>query len=167
MIVPPELNNPTSGNILICGRDPGRTEVRQGRPFVGRAGHILDECLSLARIRRKDCNLANVVGVKPPGNEFRAHQGRDIEEGLQSLYELVERLEPSVIVTLGNEAAWAMVEGWPDRGRGIRGANGIEDRRGYVWTTTRAVSPVVTAIHPAAADRVWVPWATLFRQVRH
>jgi len=167
--IPPEINVPEPGAILAVGRDLGQHEVRQGRPFVGRAGHVLDEALSLAGIRRSEINITNVVLERPPGNVFARHREGAIETGLFELRELVETLRPSVIVALGNEASHALVENWPDsriegqlahRGK-IKSATSIEDRRGYVWTTEKAPCPVVSTIHPAAVDRIWVPWAPL------
>ncbi len=73
----------------------------------------------------------------------------------------------AMIVTMGNEAAYAFVEDWPTLKNmgGIKNASSIEERRGYVWgdekTPTRGGYKVFAAGHPAAADRTWVPWRML------
>ncbi len=73
----------------------------------------------------------------------------------ENLDKLVRRLKPKLIITLGNEAAYHFVEGWPTQGRGIYGAKGIEDRRGYFWETQYGW--VLTLLHPAGALRKIVP----------
>lgn len=165
--VPPEINQPSYGHILVIGRDPGENEVEQGRPFVGRAGELLDEMLAQAGFRRQDVNIANVVGYRPPQNDFKLHQPNIVYEGVAQLRALVTRLKPSLTITLGNEAAWALVPGWP-KGDNIFTATGITDRRGYIWETP--YGQVLTTLHPAGVLRKAVPGryllATDFRRAR-
>src|SRR3954468_19962643 len=54
--------------IVIVGEAPGATEDREGRPFVGPAGRLLDELLAQAEIVRGDVFITNVVKARPPGN---------------------------------------------------------------------------------------------------
>lgn len=165
--VPPEINAPRHGALLIVGRDPGEQEVEQGRPFVGKAGALLDIVLSEAGLRRSECNLANVVGYQPDFNEFKNHTPEHVEEGVCRLRDLAKQLRPSLIITLGNEASYALIEQsaqgypWPTSGRGIYGAKSIEDRRGYFWDTERGT--VLTTLHPAGVLRKAVPGDYLLR----
>jgi uracil-DNA glycosylase family 4 len=153
--VPPEINAPAPGGVLLVGRDPGEQEVEEGRPFVGLAGELLDKVLSETGLRRQDVNIANVVGYRPPNNEFHAHDEAVVRAGLEELGQLRDRLQPRLTITLGNEAAYSCVPDWPTRGRGVFGAKGIEDRRGYFWDTPHG--GVLTTLHPAGVLRKLVP----------
>src|ERR671918_2596817 len=53
---------------MLVGEAPGASEDKQGRPFVGRAGRLLDELLSEAGLERSDVYITNVVKARPPGN---------------------------------------------------------------------------------------------------
>lgn len=159
---PPEINVYEPGALLLVGRDYGRHEARAKRPFVGRAGAVLDECLGLAGLSRGSVNVTNVVNAKPAGNRFEAWRNADIEDGLAELRFCIEKTEPGIIVALGNEAAEALI-GEPTPAS-LRRASGIEETRGYVWTGNDEIAmgiEVLTTIHPAAVDRQWVPWAPL------
>jgi len=156
--VPPEINQNRQGAVLLVGRDPGEEEVILGRPFVGKAGRLLDEVLSEAGWRRSDVNVTNVVPYQPRDNLFQAHDPQVVAEGVLNLHGLIERLKPSLIITLGNEAAHALVEGWPStrqKGMTIFGAKSIEARRGYFWKTRHGT--VLTALHPAGVLRKELP----------
>lgn len=159
-LVPPELNNPKPGQILIVGRDPGETEVRQGRPFVGRAGQVLDECLRAAGIPRAKVNITNVVPYRPYHNEFSAHSNKNILMGVSELHALINKLKPSVIIALGNEASWATIPEWPSRDGSIKTAKDIQDMRGYLFEGLHG-GKVIPSVHPALVDRIWIPWRNL------
>lgn len=154
--VPPEINQPRPGRILLVGRDPGENEMESGRPFVGKAGQLLDELLAEGGLRRSEVNITNVVPVQPAGNDFNAHEERNVEQGIRDLHRLVAELKPSLIVTLGNEAAYSLVDGWPSRGRGIYGAKDITERRGYFWSAGDK-GEVLTTLHPSGILRKQVP----------
>ena len=156
MFVEPEINQPEPGHVLLVGRDPGEDEEREGRPFIGRAGELLDAVLGQVGFRRRDVNIANVCGWRPPGNDFKAHTRERVLEGVEQLRLLRQRLRPSLTITLGNEAAYACLgDQWPTAGRGIFGAKGIEDRRGYFWDVSDG--SVLTTLHPAGVLRKQVP----------
>ena len=153
--VPPEINNRAPGGLLIVGRDPGENEVAEGRPFVGKAGELLDQVLAETGFRRRDINIANVCGYRPPNNEFKAHDPLRVEQGIIALHALIRNLKPRLIITLGNEASYAVIDDWPTRGRGIFGAKGIEDRRGYFWDSKYGA--ILSTLHPAGVIRKLVP----------
>jgi len=165
--VPPEINVPKHGAVLVVGRDPGERETEEGRPFVGPAGDLLNAVLTEVGLRRSECNIANVVGYQPPYNLFKEHSPERVEEGVARLRDLARQLRPSLIIALGNEAAYAFVEQsaqgypWPSSGRGIYGAKSIEDRRGYFWDTQWGT--VLTTLHPAGVLRKAVPGDYLLR----
>jgi uracil-DNA glycosylase family 4 len=156
VIVPPEINVPEPGKaILIVGRDPGEQEVALGRPFVGAAGKELDHALAEAGLERQDVNIANVVPVRPPNNDFSQHSPEAIAKGQALLFHLIQQLRPPLIIALGNEASYTLIPNWPTRGRGIYGAKDIQDRRGFVWQTEHGL--VLATLHPAGVLRQPVP----------
>lgn len=168
-LVPPEINNPQKGGILVVGRDPGEQEVIDERPFVGKAGQELDYVLSFAGFRREDVNISNTVGVRPPNNDFKKHDEMDVERGRVALMGLINQLRPKLIITLGNEASYTLIDGWPSNGRLVYGAKGIEDRRGYFWEGPNG-SLILATLHPAGVLRSPVPGRYLlqtdFRRAR-
>ena len=90
-------------DLMFIGEAPGAEEDRQGKPFVGRAGKLLDELLAeIGMDRRRDTFIANVLKSRPPGN--RDPQPEEIDECTPWLMRQVELIEPRVICTLGNFA---------------------------------------------------------------
>ena len=95
-----------SGNanaeLMFVGEAPGSEEDRQGKPFVGRAGKLLDALLEDIGLQREDTFVANVLKCRPPGN--RDPLPEEIEECSPWLFRQIELIEPLVICTLGNFA---------------------------------------------------------------
>jgi uracil-DNA glycosylase family 4 len=89
-------------DLMFVGEAPGFHEDQQGRPFVGRAGKLLDELLAGIGLDRSHVFIANVLRCRPPGN--RDPQPDEIEQCKPYLYRQVELIEPKVICTLGNFA---------------------------------------------------------------
>jgi uracil-DNA glycosylase family 4 len=156
--VAPELNAPSPGNVLLVGRDPGEQEVKDGRPFVGEAGHVLDTALPVSGLRREDVNITNVVPWRPKDNEFKHHSPEDVQVGLNELGDLIDKLEPSIIVAMGNEAAWALTDCWP--GDTIYHAHGVMERRGYFFEGIDDCW-VLSTLHPANVKYKVMPNAML------
>lgn len=150
MIVPPEINSPSPGGILFCGRDPGRKEDELGRPFVGPAGAIFDAALGQAGILREEINITNVVGIRPKNNVFALHKRADVENGIHELHALIRRLRPNIVVAMGNEACFALIPGWPSKDGMIYRAYGIQDRRGFLWGNEDLGVKVLSTAHPAS-----------------
>ena len=96
------VGNPQS-RVVFVGEGPGADEDRQGEPFVGRAGQLLNSMLRAIGLRREDVYIANVVKCRPPGNR----DPEDDEAGacLPFLWRQIELIGPRVIVTLGKIAA--------------------------------------------------------------
>ncbi len=88
--------------LMFVGEAPGAEEDRQGKPFVGRAGKLLDALLEEIGLRREDTFVANVLKCRPPGN--RDPLPEEIEECSPWLFRQIELIEPLVICTLGNFA---------------------------------------------------------------
>lgn len=96
------VGNPEA-DIMFIGEGPGEQEDLQGEPFVGPAGKLLDDMLSIIDLNRENVYIANIVKCRPPGN-------RDPEEDEQDaccayLYEQIRLVKPKIIVCLGRIAA--------------------------------------------------------------
>ncbi len=93
-----------SGNadagLMFIGEAPGANEDKQGLPFVGQAGKLLDKLLAEIGLERGDVFIANVLKCRPPGN--RDPQPNEIESCRSYLERQVELIEPDLICTLGN-----------------------------------------------------------------
>lgn len=89
-------------DLLIIGEGPGKQEDEQGRPFVGRAGKKLDEILHSVGIKREKVYITNVVKCRPPDN--RTPKSKEMEICFPYLEAQVARINPVIIVTLGNAA---------------------------------------------------------------
>ncbi len=96
-VVPGE--GPEDADLLFIGEAPGLYEDQQGRPFVGPAGHFLDELLHAIGLQRKDVYIANVVKCRPPQN--RDPLPSEMRACRKWLDRQIELIRPRVIVTLG------------------------------------------------------------------
>jgi DNA polymerase len=86
--------------ILFIGEAPGREEDSQGRPFVGRAGQLLDRLLNNLKIRRESVFIGNILKCRPPNN--RNPEQSEIESCTPYLVRQIEFINPIIIVALGN-----------------------------------------------------------------
>jgi DNA polymerase len=89
-------------DLMFVGEAPGFHEDKQGIPFVGQAGKLLDRLLAGVGLWRDDVYIANVLKCRPPGN--RDPQPDEIESCEPHLFRQIELIEPKVIATLGNFA---------------------------------------------------------------
>lgn len=144
--IPPE-GNPRA-KIAFIGEAGGATEDKLLRPFVGRAGTVLDQCLQASKILRHSVYITNVFKFRPPGNDIAPYfdERRMIFTDLARPYldELdreIKSLGANVLVPLGNPAMCAIV--------GERPPWRIERIRGYV-VEGRFGHKVIPTIHPAA-----------------
>ena len=87
-------------DLMIVGEAPGEDEDLCGRPFVGRAGQLLDRVLAAVDIDRADAYVTNIVKFRPPGN--RNPRPDEIDASVPLLLEQIRWVRPQVIVTLGN-----------------------------------------------------------------
>jgi DNA polymerase len=92
----------SSAELMFVGEGPGYYEDKQGEPFVGAAGQLLNRMLAEIGIEREDVYIANVVLCRPPGN--RDPLPDEIEACSPWLTEKIQIIDPRVIVTLGNFA---------------------------------------------------------------
>ena len=130
-----------SADLMFVGEGPGFHEDKQGVPFVGAAGKLLDQLLSGIGLTRADVYVANVVKCRPPGN--RDPMPEEIEACEPHLWRQLELIQPRVVATLGNFAT-KLLSGRPT---GITRVHGQEQE-----TTLGGRRVVLYPIyHPAAA----------------
>lgn len=131
--------------VMVIGEGPGGDEDRTGRPFVGRAGQLLDRMLdSKGKInlsRTKNCYIANVVKCRPPGN--RNPQPDEISACVPFLARQIALARPLVILAAGNVAAKTLLDS----------TEGITKLRGK-WTS---LTPEISAIGKAALSHAGMP----------
>ncbi len=101
------VGNPNA-DLMFIGEGPGYYEDKQGEPFVGAAGQLLNKLLAEIGIRREDAYINNVVMCRPPGN--RDPLPDEIEACRPWLMERVALIDPSVIVTLGRFATGVILD---------------------------------------------------------
>jgi uracil-DNA glycosylase family 4 len=129
--------------VMFVGEAPGAEEDRQGLPFVGRAGQLLNQLLEGIGLSRDDVFIANVLKSRPPGN--RDPQPLEIEACRPYLFEQVRLIEPRVVCTLGNFAT-KLLSGNPTGITRVRGTPQVHELGG------RTVF-LLPLFHPAAALR--------------
>ena len=129
--------------LMFVGEAPGAEEDRQGLPFVGRAGQLLNQMLEGIGLAREDVFIANVLKSRPPGN--RDPQPAEIEACKPYLLEQIRLIEPRVLCTLGNFAT-KLLTGNPTGITRVRGTPQVHELGG------RQVF-LLPLFHPAAALR--------------
>ena len=130
--------------VVFVGEGPGQNEDRQGRPFVGAAGSLLQELLGMIGWSREDVFITNVVKCRPPDN--RDPEPDEISACQPYLRRQLEVLDPALLVTLGRFSLQTFMPG---------------DRISRVHGTARPIDPATGAraatgyalYHPAAALR--------------
>ena len=124
--------------IVFVGEAPGAEEDRQGVPFVGRSGRVLDAAVCSLGIEEEAWGVLNLIKCRPPGNRFDPGAARACRPFLDRQLAL---LRPEVVVTLGARALRALDPGAPPI---LRSAGTVRDTPG------RWVFPL---LHPAASLR--------------
>ena len=90
---------PCPSPVVFIGEGPGQQEDLRGEPFVGPAGQLLDDMLSIIDLGRHNCYICNIVKCRPPGN--RDPRPEEIELCTPYLREQTRTIDPEVLVTLG------------------------------------------------------------------
>jgi DNA polymerase len=153
---------------MLVGEAPGADEVKQGRPFCGRAGKLLDKNLQAIGVDRDTLLVANVFRNRPPDNkvgEFFASRkkaaaaGEILDESLgkfgaeyvlarwrseiDHLLQTIEQLQPRAVVALGRVPMWALT-----------GQNGLTALRGQKLAVRGSTVPVIATYHPSYLARL-------------
>jgi uracil-DNA glycosylase family 4 len=123
--------------IMFVGEAPGFYEDRQGKPFVGAAGKLLDQLLMEIGIQRSDVYIANIIKCRPPNN--RNPRAEEINNCKPYLMRQIDMIRPKVICTLGNFSTQAL----------LGKKAGISTVRGQ--TLPMGNYTLIPMLHPAAA----------------
>jgi uracil-DNA glycosylase family 4 len=130
---------PEDARLVVVGEGPGATEDETGRPFVGRAGKLLDEILAAIELPRERVYICNVVKCRPPQN--RKPQQDEMDACVPYLYRQLDLIRPKVILAMGNTAAETLLNTKQSLGS-LRGR--VHNFRGM---------PLIVTYHPAALLR--------------
>jgi DNA polymerase len=129
-----------SAEVVFVGEGPGAEEDRQGVPFVGRSGQLLDRLIAEELgSTRSDCAVLNIVKCRPPGN--RDPKPDEVETCWPYLDQQLDLIQPKVVMTLGNFASKQLLDT----------DVGITKLRGQVYPFRGG--SLVPTFHPAAALR--------------
>ena len=121
--------------IMLIGEGPGANEDRLGRPFVGRAGKLMDKIFDAVNLKREELYITNVIKCRPPGN--RVPNQNEFEACVSILRAEIELIEPKVIVTLGSTATKYLI----DPEESITNVRGKWFKRGNIF--------ILPTFHPA------------------
>jgi DNA polymerase len=128
-----------NADLVIIGEAPGADEDKQGEPFVGRAGKLLDKILEAINFEREDVYITNILKSRPPRN--RNPNAEEVEAHLPILYKQIALIQPKIILCVGKVAANTLL----DRSSALGSLRGEEhDFYGI---------PVMATYHPAALLR--------------
>lgn len=138
--------------IMLIGEAPGAEEDRQGKPFVGRSGQLLDRMLAAIGLDRTKVYIANTVPWRPPGN--RTPTPEEMELCLPFLHRQVELVAPKLVMTLGGPAMQTV----------LKTTSGIIKMRGkwqkvqigrHEVETLPTLHPAYLLRNPAAKQQAW------------
>ncbi|MCA9265323.1 MAG: uracil-DNA glycosylase [Planctomycetales bacterium] len=149
------VGNPAA-RLCFFGEGPGADEDRQGEPFVGRAGQLLDKIIAACTLTREEVYILNVVKCRPPGNRNPATD--EIANCRPYFERQLEIIQPEFIVCLGSVAASTLLETTVPIGR-LRG-------KFHDWRNSRVVAtyhPAYLLRNPAAKADVWTDMQMLMK----
>ena len=162
-------------DLVFVGEGPGADEDASGRPFVGRAGELLDKMITAMGLSREQVFICNMVKCRPPGN--RAPAPEEVQACWDYLIRQLQIIQPKVIVTLGNPATQGLLQirtgitklrgqfqQLPDIGAGLAGIAVMPtfhpayilrqytpDNRRKVWSDLKQVMGALGMADPAAS----------------
>ncbi len=122
--------------IMFVGEGPGRDENKMGRPFVGRAGQLLDKILQSVELSREETYITNIVKCWPPQN--RNPKQDEIKACFGYLTSQISLINPKIIVTLGNFATKLL----------LNETKGITTLRGKVFDWIGGIK-IIPMFHPS------------------
>ena len=140
-----------TAEVMLVGEAPGASEDKQGRPFVGRAGRLLDQLLGEAGLERDDVYITNVLKARPPEN--RDPRADEVAHSMPWLEQQLALVQPRLVIPLGRHA---LAHFAPDAK--ISQAHGR-----LLYARERALFPMY---HPAAALHAKGMRETLFEDAR-
>jgi DNA polymerase len=132
---------PANARIFVLGQAPGQQEEDTGRPFIGRAGMLLTQLLSLAGLDRRSVYITSVVQFFPPKNRMPTKEEVILCAGF--LDAQVAVIKPDLLISLGNLAS-----------ENATGAGKVATNHGKIVESKRFGCKVFITLHPAAAVRI-------------
>ena len=132
------IGNPDA-DVMVVGEGPGAEEDKQGEPFVGRAGKLLNDILKAIKFERSEVYIANIVKSRPPGN--RTPTAEEMDACFPYLDKQIELIKPKLILALGLTAAQGL----------LKKRDSLTKMRGNVYEY-KGIRTMVT-YHPAALLR--------------
>ncbi|HUG93762.1 MAG TPA: uracil-DNA glycosylase [Planctomycetaceae bacterium] len=151
------VGNPQA-RILFIGEAPGADEDRQGEPFVGKAGQLLNKIIEACRLRREDVYICNILRCRPPGN--RTPTPREAAHCREFLDGQIAIVDPDYVVCLGSCAAQNLLGTTAPIGR-LRGKFYTHGRAKVLCT----YHPSYLLRTPSAKKDVWDDMKLLFRDM--
>lgn len=145
-------------DLMFVGEAPGAEEDRQGLPFVGRAGQLLNQMLEEIGLVRDDVFIANVLKSRPPGN--RDPLPLEIAACEPYLFEQVRLIEPRVVCTLGNFAT-KLLTGSPTGITRVRGTPQVHELGGRPVFLLPLFHPAAALRTPAVKETLRADFATI------
>ena len=145
-------------DVLFIGEGPGAEEDRQGVPFVGKSGNLLDKMLASIGLSREEILISNTVFWRPPGN--RTPTPQEIAACMPFVERLIEIVKPKILVMLGGAAAKSLLGEVEGIGR-LRG-------RWFSFKTQSMLQPVLATpiFHPAYLLRTPIQKRTAWHDLR-
>ncbi len=136
-----------NAKVMFVGEAPGFNEDKQGKPFVGRAGKILDELLESVNLKREEVYIANILKCRPPNNRNPTQE--EIKSCAPYLNRQIEIIRPKIICCLGNFATDFIMKkfGLKDKVQGISKIHGEK----FNVSTLNGVIKIIPLYHPAVA----------------
>jgi DNA polymerase len=132
------VGNPDA-DVMVIGEGPGADEDKQGEPFVGRAGKLLNDILKAINFQREEVYIANIVKCRPPGN--RTPVIEEMDACFPYLAKQIELIKPKLILALGLTAAQGL----------LKKRDSLTNMRGKIFDY-KGIKTMVT-YHPAALLR--------------
>ena len=147
-------------NARLCflGEAPGADEDRQGAPFVGRAGQLLNKILEACKLRREDVYILNILKCRPPGNRNPAPD--ESQNCRRFLNRQLELIQPEFICCLGSVAAQNLLDTTETIGR-LRGS--VHEYQGIKVVCT--YHPAYLLRNPSAKKQTWDDMKLLMREI--
>lgn len=144
---------PKDADIMIIGEAPGKNEAKEGKPFVGRAGQLLDKLLAKNGLLRSHCYITNVIKEQPYKNNIKPfinlsnkypQVSEQSEKYIDYLWEEIEEVDPNLIIAAGNIPLYVLT-----------GEKGSTKWRGSILQA-KSGHKVIPIIHPASALRQFI-----------
>jgi DNA polymerase len=142
--------------LMFIGEGPGQDEDRQGKPFVGRSGKLLNTIFDLLHVKREDVFITNIVKCRPPNNRKPLPNESNTCKNLLLLKQ-IKIIQPKIICTLGSSALQGLLDNYDEIK--ITKIHGKPIEHAFKGTT------IIPAYHPAYVLRNPKEFETLFSDI--